>query len=105
MFDASKNMSPEERGRYLEEDEVTITVNVHMFPVFIVTTTDSSVGRAEDCSGILISLGRWFESGSVDFFFLFFFFFVFRFFFFFFLFLFLFFFFCCFSFLLVPFYY
>ena len=34
-------------------------------------STDSSVGRAEDCNSItiLVSLGRWFESGSVDFFF------------------------------------
>ena len=32
-------------------------------------TTDSSVGRAGDCRGNLYqqSLGRWFESGSVDF--------------------------------------
>ena len=34
-------------------------------------STDSSVGRAVDCSGEKLSIGRWFESGSVDFFFLF----------------------------------
>ena len=27
---------------------------------------DSSVGRAVDCSGVLKSIGRWFESGSKD---------------------------------------
>ena len=33
---------------------------------FLSTSRDSSVGRAEDCSGILSesSLGRWFKSGS-----------------------------------------
>ena len=33
---------------------------------------DSSAGRAVDCSGILKSIGRWFESGSkeTEFFFL-----------------------------------
>ena len=28
--------------------------------------TDSSVGRAVDCRGVWKSIGRWFESGSVD---------------------------------------
>ena len=34
---------------------------------------DSSVGRAEDCSGQKkqVSLGRWFNSGSKEFFFFF----------------------------------
>ena len=31
---------------------------------------DSSVGRAVDCSGLWTSIGRWFESGSKDFFFI-----------------------------------
>ena len=32
-------------------------------------TADSSIGRAEDCSRFrLLSSGRWFDSGSADFF-------------------------------------
>ena len=30
---------------------------------------DSSVGRAVDCRGVKLSIGRWFKSGSKDFFF------------------------------------
>ena len=34
---------------------------------FPTCTFNSSVGRAEDCSAVsLISLGRWFNSGSKD---------------------------------------
>ena len=34
---------------------------------FAICTFDSSVGRAEDCSGFrLESLGRWFNSGSKE---------------------------------------
>ena len=32
----------------------------------LVSSFDSSVGRAVDCSGIKLSIGRWFESGSKD---------------------------------------
>ena len=35
--------------------------------IHVYISRDSSVGRAEDCSGILLSLGHWFESGSRDF--------------------------------------
>ena len=57
--------------------EIHRQVNLVFIIVNIITkrlmcSTDSSVGRAEDCSGCLISLGRWFESGSVDFFLIFF---------------------------------
>ncbi len=40
-------------------------------PIYIHPSFDSSVGRAEDCSWQLmqISLGRWFDSGSKEFFF------------------------------------
>ena len=43
---------------------------IHIFLIFYTLhgSFDSSVGRAVDCSGILISIGRWFESGSKDFF-------------------------------------
>ncbi|GIY58257.1 hypothetical protein CEXT_698071 [Caerostris extrusa] len=32
-----------------------------------ISPVDSSVGRAVDCSGVLlVSIGRWFDSGSTD---------------------------------------
>ena len=34
----------------------------------MIQTADSSVGRAEDCRILWLSLGRWFNSGSAEFF-------------------------------------
>ena len=36
------------------------------FGTILIRSFDSSVGRAVDCSGTKLSIGRWFESGSKD---------------------------------------
>ena len=41
------------------------------FGTILIRSFDSSVGRAVDCSGTKLSIGRWFESGSKDNFFFF----------------------------------
>ena len=53
------------------QERVSVCVYKAFFIAYSCPSTDSSVGRAVDCRGIWSSIGRWFESGSVDFFFFF----------------------------------
>ena len=41
-----------------------VSIYTYIFQKYL--TVDSSVGRAEDCSGLKTSLGRWFKSGSTE---------------------------------------
>ena len=51
------------------KDTMELTKNDQIYILFLISllwqSLDSSVGRAEDCSGkSQVSLGHWFESGS-----------------------------------------
>lgn len=50
FFEKTKDMSPTERAKYLEEDEVGKQYSGKS-RAFTVVSFDSSVGRAVDCSG------------------------------------------------------